>query len=172
MRAMGACESQRTTLWSRTFPSILKEIDPSYWTQVSGCQTTSPAACLHLLVWGPCELHFYLHLPRCCSQSLRANLVPVLTLSLSSSAVAGVTRMSVDTGRTRGWVPPSSFSSVVQTESGRSWESSPGAFVPSSVAATAPATSGPSHIKAFTSFGFTWILAWSCSCDSREITRT
>lgn len=156
MRAMGACESQRTTLWSRTFPSILKEIDPSYWTQVSGCQTASPAACLHLLVWGPCELHFYLggsggiytsiaksscspfvsltslrtpghpaprlcypqvvpylHLPRCCSQSLRANLVPVLTLSLSSSAVAGVTRMSVDTGRTRGWVPPSSFSSVV-----------------------------------------------------------
>lgn len=43
MRAMGACESQRTTLWSRTFPSILKEIDPSYWTQVSGCQTASPA---------------------------------------------------------------------------------------------------------------------------------
>lgn len=112
MRAMGACGSQRTTLWSRTFPSILKEIDPSYWTQVSGCQTASPAACLHLLVWGPCELHFYLHLPRCCSQSLRANLVPVLTLSLSSSAVAGVTRMSVDMGRTRGWVPPSSFSSV------------------------------------------------------------
>lgn len=58
MCAMGACGSQRTVLWSRTFPSILKEIDPSYWTQVSGCQTASPAACLHLLVWGPCELHF------------------------------------------------------------------------------------------------------------------
>jgi hypothetical protein len=52
------------------------------------------------------------HLPRCCNQSWRANLVPAPILSLSSSAVVGVVRMSVGMGRTRGWVPPSSFSSV------------------------------------------------------------
>lgn len=39
-------------------------------------------------------------------------MVPALTLSLSSSAVVGVVRMSVGMGRTRGWVPPSSLSSV------------------------------------------------------------
>lgn len=91
-------------------------------------------------------------------------MVPAPILSLSSSAVVGVVRMSVGMGRTRGWVPPSSFSSVAQTESGRSWEKSPGVLVPSSVATTAAATSGPSHIKAFTSFGFTWILAWGQTC--------
>lgn len=52
------------------------------------------------------------YLPRCCSQSLRANLVPELTLSLPS-AVVGVVRSSVDTGKARGRAPPSSASSTV-----------------------------------------------------------
>lgn len=38
-------------------------------------------------------------------------MVPVLILSLSSTVV-GVVRSSVDMGRTRGWAPPSSFSST------------------------------------------------------------
>lgn len=52
------------------------------------------------------------YLPRCCSQSLRANFVPELTLSFPSSVV-GVVRSSVDTGKARGRAPPSSFSSTI-----------------------------------------------------------
>lgn len=54
----------------------------------------------------------YPYLPRCCSQSLRANFVPELTLSFPS-AVVGVVRSSVDTGKARGRAPPSSFSSTI-----------------------------------------------------------
>lgn len=54
----------------------------------------------------------YSYLPRCCSQSLRANLVPALTLSLPS-AVVGVVRSSVDVGKARGRALLSSPSSTV-----------------------------------------------------------
>lgn len=53
----------------------------------------------------------HLYLLRCCSQSPRANLFPVLTLS-TSSAVVGVVCSSVDMGRTTGRVLPSSSSCI------------------------------------------------------------
>lgn len=58
----------------------------------------------------------HLCLPRCCSQSPRANLVPVLTLSVSS-AVAGVVRSSVDMGKARGRAAPSSSSIALHNDS-------------------------------------------------------
>lgn len=59
----------------------------------------------------------HLCLARCCSQSPRANLVPVLTLSVSS-VVAGVVRSSVDTGKARGRAPPfSSISTALHNDS-------------------------------------------------------
>lgn len=51
-----------------------------------------------------------------------------------------------------------------RTEDGRFWGRCLGASVPSSVAATAAATSGPSHVKALTSLGFGWIRAWGQTC--------
>lgn len=104
--------------------------------RIPGLWDGGPRSVLPWHTLGPRELHFYkgggchtvissfplphahkaspsphLCLPRCCSQSPRANLVPVLTLSVSS-VVAGVVRSSVDMGKARGRAPLSSSSSI------------------------------------------------------------
>lgn len=72
-----------------------------------------PTSAFSPILFSPPALHPYL--PRCCSQSPRANLVPVLTLSLSS-AVAGVVCSSVDMGKARGRALPSSSSIALHND--------------------------------------------------------
>lgn len=60
-----------------------------------------------------------------------------------------------------GWCVGGSGKRSYRTEGGSSWGRCLGVSVPSSVAATAAATSGPSHIKALTSLRFGWIRAWA-----------
>lgn len=63
------------------------------------------------------------------------------------------------------WCVGGSGQSSYRMEGGSSWGRCLDVSVPSSVVATAAATSGPSHIKAFTSFGFGWIRPWARELD-------